>query len=237
MNNSVPISNGKLYALNLHTLAEQQNPLYGSGGGRWFFHDPTDLDGANKPLLDLSAVYQGSMRFLTGKFAYGAGTLTKAYISDSNIAYADWRPNPAGTFGIDHAAQWPQAVANDSDRESRLRAALSLPAPTTNIAIGSGHTCAVLNAGSRARRSRSGSFHAPASRNLAPRRRPARSPLARTTRAENRDARPLYGTPNARIRRPVVSSHGLTNGALVTSGAPPRTAPRSRRRPSRPRAV
>jgi hypothetical protein len=75
MNRSVAAQNGKMYALHLHALAEQQNPLYGSGGGRWFFHDAADPSATSKPLVDLSSVYQGSMRFLTGQLAFGAGTL------------------------------------------------------------------------------------------------------------------------------------------------------------------
>ncbi len=144
MSKSVAAQNGKVYALNLHSLAEQQNPLYGSGGGRWFFGDAA---ATTKPLLDVSSIYQGSMRLLTGKLAYGTGTLTNTYVADTSFAYADWRANPTGAFGIDHAGQFPLSVASDSDRAARLRGALELPASLRSEALGMFHTCAILSVG------------------------------------------------------------------------------------------
>src|SRR5262249_18597076 len=127
MNNGIAAQNGKVYALDLHTLAEQMNPLYGSGGGRWYFHsNPSDV---TVPCLDVSAIYQGQMRFLTGQWQTSSNTLNNPYIADSSIAYADWHSDPGGTLYVNGGGQYPSSMSSptDSDREMRLRNALRLP--------------------------------------------------------------------------------------------------------------
>lgn len=145
---------GDLHLLNLHSLAFHQSPLYGSGAGRWFFHDPTDPSWINKPLVDLSSIFQSSTYIMTGRLSAlpttvnTATTVAQAYISPLSITYADWHAEPAGTLYIDRAGQAPiSATPTDFEKERRLRAALSLPKPNQNVGAGLYHTCAIASAG------------------------------------------------------------------------------------------
>ena len=147
MNKSLSMTQGDLYALNLHSVATQMSPLYGSGAGRWYFHNPSDPNAANLPLLDLSSVFQGSMQILTGQLsgpASGTSTVSRPFLSTVKFKYADWRPEPSGgTLYIDKAGQWPSTVTSDADRKARLAAAFVVPKDPPNIAIGLHHACAL----------------------------------------------------------------------------------------------
>ena len=59
---SVGATPGDVYLLSLHSLAMQQNPLFGSGGGRWYF-----TNNATRPLVEPSSIFQSSGYLLTGR--------------------------------------------------------------------------------------------------------------------------------------------------------------------------
>ena len=151
LNNGLQQNPGDLYPLNLHSLSTTMSPLYGSGGARWFFHDSTDANALNKPLLDLSAIYQGTMNVLTGQLRGAAtnATLASPYIAPLSFLYADWHNEPApgaGTLYIDRAGQNPPTLASDTDRENRLNVALSLAAPPRNMAGATWMSCGINSA-------------------------------------------------------------------------------------------
>lgn len=88
--------NGKMYALNLQTLAEQQNRLYGSGGGRWFtMTRRTSTRQTSHGWIGFRCPRR-SMRLLTGKVAHTAGTLDDSILADTPFAYARLAPKPGG---------------------------------------------------------------------------------------------------------------------------------------------
>ena len=141
------MAQGDLYLLNLHSLAFHQSPLYGSGGGRWFFKSPAD---PTKPLMDVSSIFQGGTNILTGQLSglpSTSPTLAEAYISPTLIRYADWNGDPTtGTLYVDRTGQYPATVSADADRAARLAGALRLPQAPQNIGTAQYTTCAITGA-------------------------------------------------------------------------------------------
>ena len=147
MATSLTQTQGDLYALSLHSMAVNQHPLYASGGGRWYFHDPNDPSAANKPLLDVSTVFEGSTVLLTGKLSgiTLSASLTSPFLSNVELSYGDWRPEPTGALYIDRAGQTPDSVTADADRRKRLQGALGRGQLSPDIATGERHTCVIAD--------------------------------------------------------------------------------------------